>query len=109
MTQTNRLVSQTPQQTVTWNTANLTLNGSISVATASSTSTTPTNIVFSTAGNTLNLSWPADHPGWTLQTNAVSVAATNSWFNYPGSAGVTSVNIPIDSSKTNVFFRLVYP
>jgi fibronectin-binding autotransporter adhesin len=104
------LVSQTPLQTVTWNTANLTANGTISVATAvSGPSTTPTNIAFSVTGNALNLSWPVSHLGWTLQTNAVSVAAPASWFAYPGSTAVTSVGITINPSLTNVFFRLVLP
>jgi autotransporter-associated beta strand protein len=70
---------------------------------------TPTNLVSSVSGTTLNLSWPGDHKGWTLQTNAVSVADPSQWFAYPGSAGVTNVAITINPVKTNVFFRLVYP
>jgi hypothetical protein len=71
--------------------------------------TNPTNIVFSLSGTNLNLSWPADHLGWTLQTNAVSVANPNAWFAYPGSSGVTTLPIPISPSTPKVFFRLVYP
>ena len=71
--------------------------------------TTPTNFTASVSGNTLNLSWPANHLGWTLQTNSVSLAASNQWFPYPGSTAVTNLTINIDSTKTNVFFRMVYP
>ena len=71
--------------------------------------TNPTNIVFSVNGNNLNLSWPADHKGWTLQTNSVNLANTNYWFPYPGSAALTNVVITIDPTKANVFYRLVYP
>jgi len=71
--------------------------------------TNPTNLTVKLSGNTLNLSWPADHLGWTLQTNSVGLAATNQWFAYPGSAAMTNVNIRINSTKTNVFFRMIYP
>lgn len=71
--------------------------------------TNPTNITFNVSGSTLNLSWPPDHKGWTLQTNAVGVANTNQWFPYPGSSSVTNVVVTINPSKANVFFRLVYP
>ena len=71
--------------------------------------TNPTNITAIVSGNTLQLSWPADHKGWTLQTNAVGLTSTNAWFPYPGSASVTNENITLDATKTNVFFRLVYP
>jgi autotransporter-associated beta strand protein len=84
--------------------------GSLQVVVPVTVNTNPTNITFSiTGGNTLNLSWPADHLGWTLQTNSVGLASTGSWFPYPGSASVTNVNITINPAKTNVFFRLVYP
>jgi fibronectin-binding autotransporter adhesin len=82
-------------------------NGVLSVVTG--VATNPTNITSSVSGNALSLSWPGDHLGWTLQTNAVSVATPSAWFAYPGSASVTNVNLTIDPSQTNVFFRLVYP
>lgn len=71
--------------------------------------TTPFNLVCNSAGGTLNLSWPADHQGWTLQTNAIGLTATNGWFPYPGSSSATNVSIPIITFKTNVFFRMRYP
>jgi hypothetical protein len=55
----------------------------------------------------LSLAWPTNL-GWTLQTNSVGLAASNQWFPYPGSASVTNVNITINPSQTNVFFRMVY-
>lgn len=72
-------------------------------------SAAPTTLTGVVSGTDLVLSWPADHRGWLLQTNAVSPAATNAWFYYPGSATVTSVNVPIDPTQTNVFFRLALP
>ncbi len=69
----------------------------------------PTNITVSVTGNQLTLSWPADHLGWTLQTNSVGLTATSSWVPLPGSASVTSEVITINPSNTNVFYRLVYP
>ena len=86
-----------------------TANSSLDLNITSALSLTPTNLVGALTGNTLTLSWPADHLGWQLQTNAVSVAATNQWFAYPGSSAVTSEVITINPSKVNVFYRLVYP
>jgi autotransporter-associated beta strand protein len=104
------IVSQTPNQIVTWNTANLTVDGTISVATvAPAVNTTPVPIAFGTTGNTLNLSWPPDHLGWTLQSNVVSVVSSANWYPVAGSASVTNLSLTMDPTKTNVFFRLVYP
>ena len=75
----------------------------------STVATNPTNITASVFGNTLTLTWPGDHLGWTLQTNALDLANTNDWFAYPGSATVTNVNITMNPSLTNVFFRLISP
>lgn len=69
--------------------------------------TNPTNIVASLKGGNLTLSWPADHLGWTLQTNSVSLANPNAWFAYPGSSSLTTVPIVINPSSPKVFFRLV--
>ena len=76
---------------------------------SSSVNTNPTNITFAVIGNTLDLSWPADHTGWTLQTNSVGLGATNAWFPYPGSAATNHVILTIDPASVNVFYRLVYP
>jgi fibronectin-binding autotransporter adhesin len=80
--------------------------GSLLVSTIASN---PTNITFSVSGNTMSLSWPSDHLGWILQTNAVSLTAPNAWFSYPGSSSTTSENIAINPAQPNVFFRLVHP
>jgi fibronectin-binding autotransporter adhesin len=85
------------------------LGGAGSLQVVPAVATNPTNITFSVSGGTsLLLSWPAEHLGWTLQTNAVSVASPSSWFSYPGSSAVTNVVININPAATNVFFRLVY-
>jgi fibronectin-binding autotransporter adhesin len=93
----------------TWNNK-LAVDGTIVVLTATPTvNTTPTNITFTATGNTLDLQWPADHTGWTLQTNSVGVAVANAWFPHPGSTSTNRVILTIDPTKTNVFYRLVYP
>ncbi len=69
----------------------------------------PTNIVFSINGNTLSLSWPADHLGWIMQSNSVALANTNYWFDVPNSQTVTNLAISINASSTNVFFRMRKP
>lgn len=71
--------------------------------------TTPANIVSSFSSGTLTLSWPGDHLGWRLETNSVNVADTNFWFTLAGSAATNQVTVIIDGSRSNVFFRLVYP
>ena len=71
----------------------------------------PTNITCTVTSGTLTLSWPTDHVGWLLQSNSVSLTATNAWFNYPadGSASVANVNITLNPSRSYVFFRMVNP
>jgi autotransporter-associated beta strand protein len=69
----------------------------------------PTNITFSVSGTTLALSWPADHLGWLVQSNSVSVASPGSWHDIPGSQSTTSLNITISSAQPQVFFRLRHP
>ena len=84
-------------------------NSELYLVVPSGVNTNPTNITATVTGSMLSLTWPGDHLGWTLQTNAVDLANTNDWFAYPGSASVTNVNITIDPTQTNVFFRMVYP
>jgi fibronectin-binding autotransporter adhesin len=74
-------------------------------------STTPPHLTNSVSGGNLNLSWPADHLGWRLetQTNPRSIGLSNNWATVPGSTNVTSVSIPISPANPTVFYRLVYP
>ena len=94
--------------TYTW-TTNVAVNGSITVGSVTPPiNPLPGKIQFSLSGTTLSLGWPTNL-GWALQTNAVGLIATNAWFAYPGSTNVTNVNLTIDQSQTNVYFRLVNP
>ena len=67
-----------------------------------------TNLIFSASGNQLTLSWPTNYIGWLLQSNFVSLTSTN-WSTVPGSDGTNSVQITIDPTKSNVFYRMVLP
>ncbi len=90
---------------VNW-TNKLHIDGTIAVL--SSIPTTPTNITSSVSGNALTLTWPASYIGWSLQSNSVSLTATN-WFKVPNSSTNNQLVITLDPVKTNVFYRLVYP
>ena len=88
-----------------WNPA----NGTLSVV--SGVNLNPTNIVVSVNGSSLTLSWPADHTGWTLQsqTNSLNVGLNpnpGAWVNVAGSTAVDSVNITMDPNQPTVFYRL---
>lgn len=89
-------------------TTNLTVDGSITLASGGQApvALNPTNMTFSVSGSTLTITWPGDHLGWGLQSNSVSLTATNEWFVIPGSTTVTDEVLNFDQSKTNVFFRM---
>jgi fibronectin-binding autotransporter adhesin len=76
--------------------------GTLSVA-----ASTGPQISYGVSGGVLTLSWPST--GWYAQSNAVSVADSNSWFNIPGSETVTSLNITLNPGQPKVFYRLLKP
>jgi hypothetical protein len=82
-------------------------SGTLSIT--SSVALNPTNVIANVTGGTLALSWPEDHLGWRLETNALEVADANAWFTLPDSTTTNQVFLPVDLAKTNVFFRLVFP
>lgn len=94
---------------VTW-TNKLAVDGSIQVLSILPTvNTNPTNITFSVSGGTVNLSWPADHIGWSLQaqTNTLGVGLNTNW----ATLGFTTTNaasFPIIPGNPAVFYRLKY-
>ncbi|HEV2691609.1 MAG TPA: autotransporter-associated beta strand repeat-containing protein [Verrucomicrobiae bacterium] len=99
-----------PNPNLYW-TNNLALNGTIAVATMQTVNTNPTNITTVVSGNTLTLSWPADHLGWKLQvqTNSLATGLGTNWVTIPGSSGMTSTNIIINPANGSAFYRLTYP
>jgi autotransporter-associated beta strand protein len=78
---------------------------------APSVNTTPTNLVAVVSGNTLTLSWPADHLGWRLQvqTNSIDTGISGNWSDVAGSTSVNTVNATINPANGAVFYRMVYP
>jgi autotransporter-associated beta strand protein len=106
------VTANTPGQFVNWDISQLSVNGTIRVASATSSSIPTITSGFS--GGNLNLSWPADHLGWRLlvQTNHLDLGISTNyldWGTVPGSAQTTSVPITIDPAKRTEFYRLVYP
>jgi hypothetical protein len=86
-------------------------SGSLLVVPLSTIATNPTNLTFSAGGGNLNLSWPADHLGWILQsqTNSRAIGLTSGWIDIPGTASVTSTNLPVSITDPTVFYRLRIP
>jgi len=99
-----------PQAPATWPLAyvwenRLAIDGTIRLASGGLEST-PTNITSAVLGAALHLSWPTDHTGWTLYTNAADVSNTNLWFPLAGSDVTNQVVIPINPNGTNIFFQM---
>lgn len=86
-----------------WNPA----TGTLSVSSGSAT--TPTNITYGVSDGTLTLSWPESHLGWYAQSNAVSVADANAWYDIAGSQAGTSLNIILNPALPQVYYRLRQP
>jgi hypothetical protein len=68
----------------------------------------PPDIAYSLSGGTLELAWPG-YLGWYAQSNSVSLADTNYWFDIVGSESATNLSITINPALTNVFYRLRQP
>ena len=75
------------------------------------TSPTPTQLGFAALVNQLQLSWPADHTGWQLQsqTNSLAAGLGTNWVSVAGSAQTNQMTMPMSATNGAVFFRLVGP
>jgi fibronectin-binding autotransporter adhesin len=88
---------------------NLAVDGSITLLTGLNPNPTPISSVVN--GGNLELSWPADRTGWTLQaqTNSLAVGLANNWANVAGSTTTNQVIVPINPANPTVFYRLTLP
>jgi autotransporter-associated beta strand protein len=86
-----------------WNPA----SGTISII--STVALNPTNLTANFLPAALQLSWPDDHIGWRIETNAVDITDPNSWFTLNGSSNTNQVFLPINPASSQVFFRMVFP
>ncbi|MFN3408221.1 MAG: hypothetical protein ACK45B_04460, partial [Limisphaerales bacterium] len=82
----------------------------LNVSGVSAVNPNPTNLVATVTGPNLDLSWPASHIGWTLQsqTNSRAVGLSNNWVDVPGSTTTNLISIPLNKVDPAVFFRMVY-
>ena len=62
------------------------------------------------SGGNLNLSWPADHIGWSLQvqTNSLSIGVSANWVTLAGYETTNSATVPISPANPAVFYRLFF-
>jgi len=60
-------------------------------------------------GFNLVLSWPANSPGWVLQSNSAGLGMPGMWFVVPESATSNRMVIPANQSQSNVLFWLMHP
>ena len=102
-------VTPAPGAGLAWNTDTLLVDGTLRIAVTALNPTNITAVVI--GGNILQLSWPVDHKGWSLQaqTNSAGTGLSTNWFHVPNSSAVNELTMPIDPAHGSVFFRLVSP
>jgi hypothetical protein len=71
--------------------------------------TVPTTLSISASGQTVKLSWPPNYLGCRLESKAMNLTATGSWFTVSGSSSTNQMSLPLSTSGSNVFYRLAYP
>jgi autotransporter-associated beta strand protein len=106
------LPASDPSGVITYSWQNdLATDGSITLLTG--VNPTPGSLMstVSGGGTTLDLSWPSDHTGWTLesQINPLTVGLSNNWSAVAGSTITNQVTVPINPNNPTVFYRLTLP
>ena len=68
-------------------------------------------LMATTVGSQLKLTWPATELGWHLeaQTNSTGLGISPNWFTVPGSTATNQMFFPISAVNGSVFVRLVSP
>jgi hypothetical protein len=96
---------------VTWDTSNLTVDGTVKVLTAVSATppTITTSVTTGPGGSSLTIAWPDSYTGYTLQvqTNSLNVGISTNWVTVPGSSSTNMVTVPINPAVGSSFYRLM--
>jgi hypothetical protein len=95
-----------PAPGLLWDPSQLAVDGTLRVMPVN---TNPPTLATSQSGNSLTLSWPADHAGWRLVAQTNNTGLGTNWFTVSNSTNVLSVTVPIVPGNPCVFYRLVYP
>ena len=85
------------------------ITGTGALQIGSAIASNPTNMIFTVTGNTGTLTWPADHLGWLVQSNSISLTVPADWQDISNTAAMTNYSFTIDPAKVNVFYRLRHP
>jgi autotransporter-associated beta strand protein len=94
-----------------WDTSTLATDGTLRIKQGPATTSTSITAVVVGGGSALQIAWPADHLGWSLQvqTNAAGAGLSTNWVRVSGSDTVTQEVIPFDPASGSLFYRLIYP
>lgn len=85
-------------------------SGPVSLAvSARPSATNPPAIAGAKVGGQFQISWPADHTGWTLQmqSNAPGAGLGTNWISVLNSSNTSLMNLPLGNGS--IFYRLKYP
>jgi autotransporter-associated beta strand protein len=101
----------TPGFGLAWDASTLATDGTLRIKQGPALNQTNITALVVGGGGSLQIAWPSDHLGWSLQvqTNAAGVGLSTNWFRIPGSDTETQVVIPLNPANGSVFYRLVYP
>ena len=101
----------TPGLGLAWDASTLATDGALRIKQGIALNPTNITAVVVGGGGSMQIAWPSDHLGWSLQvqTNAVGVGLSTNWFRIPGSDTVTQEVVPLNPANGSVFYRLVYP
>jgi len=101
----------TPGFGLAWDASTLATDATLRIKQGPALNSTNITAVVVGGGGSLQIDWPSDHLGWSLQvqTNAVGVGLSTNWFRVSGSDTVTQEVVPLYPANGSVFYRLVYP
>ena len=82
----------------------------ISLLNIAQPATNATNLTAVFSAGVLNISWPQDHIGWTLQaqTNSMYIGIGTNWVTIANSITTNQLSFPVNHTNQTVFFRLKY-